>query len=187
MLKIKFIKRLVVVVIGFLLFASGYGYAANVQNQDQHYMQIAIDLAVKNNPRAPFAALIVDNKTGKILAAGIYQNRTSPILHGEMVAINNCIKKYPHLDWSKVTLYTTAEPCSMCQSAAVWMGIFRVVFASSSSYLISIGWHQINISSHWVNSRAPFYHGTITGGVLADKTNALFRAAELMSLKSTQK
>lgn len=177
MLKIKFLSKLFTIACGLFLFASGY--AINIKNQDQYYMQIAVNLAAKINPASPFAALIVDNKTGKILAEGVNQYPISRILHGEIVAINNCIKKYPHLDWSKVTLYTTAEPCSMCQSTAVWLGISRVVFATSSSYLIGIGWHQINIPAQWVNSRAPFYHGTITGGVLAEKTNALFRAAQL--------
>ena len=37
------------------------------KKSDEYYMQIAIDLA-KSNPKAPFAALIVDNKTGEILS-----------------------------------------------------------------------------------------------------------------------
>ena len=40
------------------------------KKSDEYYMQIAIDLA-KSNPKAPFAALIVDNITGKILSKGL--------------------------------------------------------------------------------------------------------------------
>lgn len=140
---------------------------------DEYYMQMALKLA-KKNPQAPFAAVIVDNKTGKILAKGLNASNVNPTFHGEMMAINNCIKKHPHIDWSNVTLYTTAEPCSMCQSAVVWARIPKVVFATSFEYLISHGWDQINIHAAEINKRSPFYKGTIIGGVLASQTNPLF-------------
>jgi tRNA(adenine34) deaminase len=161
-----------------LLITSLSSFADNSNNpqtkkSDEYYMQVAIELA-KHNPKAPFAALIVDNKTGKILATGLNANKVNPTFHGEMVAINNCAKKHPDVDWSNVTLYTTAEPCSMCQSAVVWAKIPRVVFATSFEYLISHGWNQINIHASEVNKRSPFYKGTITGGVHADRTNIFF-------------
>lgn len=143
------------------------------KKSDEYYMQIAIDLA-KSNPKAPFAALIVDNKTGEILSKGLNASKVNPTFHGEMVAINNCVKEHPHVDWSQVTLYTTAEPCSMCQSAVVWAKIPRVVFATSFEYLISHGWNQINIRASEINKRSPFYKGAITGGVLASQSNILF-------------
>lgn len=136
-------------------------------------MQIALALA-KHNPQAPFGAVIVDNQTGEIIAQGLNASRINPTFHGEMVAINDCAKKHPHVDWSKVTLYTTAEPCSMCQSAIIWAGISRVVFATSIDYLLTHGWDQIEIPAAEVNHKAPFYKGTLTGGILADKTNVLF-------------
>jgi tRNA(Arg) A34 adenosine deaminase TadA len=143
------------------------------KKSDEYYMKVAIELA-KHNPKAPFAALIVDNTTGKILAKGLNASKENPTYHGEMVAINDCIKKHPKVDWSKVTLYTTAEPCSMCQSAVVWAKIPRVVFATSFDYLINHGWNQINIRASEINKRSPFYKGTITGGVLASHSNILF-------------
>jgi tRNA(adenine34) deaminase len=156
-------------------------FSANTTNEpnikakktDEYYMKIAIELA-KKNPKAPFGAVIVDNKTGKILAKGLNASKINPTFHGEIVAINNCAKKHPHVDWSKVTLYTTAEPCSMCQSAVVWANISRVVFATSIKYLASHGVHQISIPSTEINGKSPFYKGTITGGVLANVTDPLF-------------
>lgn len=168
-------------IISMIIFFTMSGlqcFAANTsqpqtKKPDEYYMQIAIDLA-KSNPNAPFAALIVDNKTGEILSKGLNASKVNPTFHGEMVAINNCVKAHPHVDWSQVTLYTTAEPCSMCQSAVVWAKIPRVVFATSFEYLISHGWNQINIRASEINNRASFYKGTITGGVLASKSNILF-------------
>ena len=143
------------------------------QKPDEYYMKKAIELA-KSNPKASFAALIVDNNTGDILSTGLNASTINPTLHGEMMAINHCAPKHPHVDWSQVTLYTTAEPCSMCQSAVVWANIPRVVFATSFDYLITRGWNQISIPALEINKKSSFYKGTITGGVLANQANILF-------------
>lgn len=143
------------------------------RHSDEYYMDIALQVA-KHNPKAPFGAIIVDNNTGEILAEGLNATTENPTFHGEMVAINNALKKYPQIDWKNVTLYTTAEPCPMCQSAIIWTGISRVVYATSIQYLKMHGWNQIDISAAEVNSKAPFYKGTLTSGILADKTNVLF-------------
>lgn len=155
------------------LFAQTQITDVNTKKQDEYYMHLAIQLA-KHNPKQPFAAVIIDNKTGKILAEGLNASQTNPTYHGEMVAINNCAKKYPHLDWSTVTLYTTAEPCPMCQSASAWAGVSRVVYATSQKYLKAHGWNAINITAAEVNQRADFYKGQITGGVLTQESNSLF-------------
>ncbi|KTD65931.1 nucleoside deaminase [Legionella spiritensis] len=150
-----------------------HGAYASSSKTDEYYMQMAIDMA-KQNPQAPFGAVIVDNVTGKILATGVNASQINPTFHGEIVAINNCAKAHPDVDWSKVTLYTTAEPCAMCQSAVVWANIPKVVYATSMDYLVSHGWDQIAIKSSEINKKAPFYQGSIVAGILADKTNPLF-------------
>ncbi len=171
-------KKINLIAIFFFMIYSTQCYSASMNSglkngRDKYYMQIAMQLA-KHNPKAPFAALIVDNETGKIIAEGLNASKINPTYHGEMVAINNCARKYPNINWSKVTLYTTAEPCSMCQSAIAWAGISRMVFATSIEYLKTHGWNQIDISAAEVNRKAGFYKGTISGGVLAEKTDALF-------------
>ena len=50
----------------------------------------------------------------------------------------------------------------------------RVVFATSIEDLKRHGWDQINITAAEINKKSPFYHGSITGGVLANKSNILF-------------
>lgn len=160
-----------ILIIGIVLWM--YTMHVYPKHNDDYYMEIALQLA-KNNPKAPFAAIIVDNKTGDILSEGLAAVSINPTFHGEMVAINNAIKKHPQINWANTTLYTTAEPCSMCQSAIIWSGISRVVFATSLDYLKAHGWHSIDINAAEVNSRASFYKGTLTGGILANKTNVLF-------------
>lgn len=142
---------------------------------DEIHMQQAIELAHKN-PTAPFAAVIVDNNTGSVIAQGVnsVEATFNPTNHGEMVAINDCVQKHPDVNWKKVTLYTTAEPCPMCQSAIIWAGIPHVVFGTSINYLSEHKWNAFKLHAKDVNKYAHFYHGSIKGGVLSHDTNALF-------------
>lgn len=148
---------------------------AEAKKDDAYYMRLAIEVA-KQNPHAPFGAVIVDNQSGKVLAKGVnaVMRLHNPTLHGEMVAINNFVNHYPKAAWKNTTLYTTCEPCAMCQSAIIWTGISRVVFGTSTQFISEHGWDQIKLSAEEVNKSANFYTGSVTGGVLANETNQLF-------------
>lgn len=171
MKKLYWLLLPIVLVVCAVYFA--YPLIKGAKHTDEYYMEMALQVA-KKNPNAPFGTVIVDNKTGEVIAEGVNTTTENPTYHGEMVAINSALKKNPQIDWKNVTLYTTAEPCAMCQGAIIWSGISRVVFATSLEYLISHGWNQIDIHAAVVNSKAPFYKGKLVGGVLADKTNVLF-------------
>jgi len=80
------------------------------------FMRRAIALA-GNNPKYPFGALLVDAAKGSVVAEGWNRSAQNPTWHGEIDAINQCAAKHPAIDWTKLILYTTAEPCPMCQSA----------------------------------------------------------------------
>lgn len=138
-------------------------------------MQQAIKLA-QHNPIFPFSAIIVDNKTGKILCTGLNDIDSShnPTHHGEIVAISNCSKKYPKLKWSQTTIYTTGEPCPMCEGGVMYAGISKVVYGTSMPWLLKRGYQQSKIRAKTLAESTPFYHGKVVGGVLQEKTNALF-------------
>ena len=76
----------------------------------QEYMRRAIEIA-RRNPAAPFGALLVDGSTAQIVAEGLNRWRENPTWHGEIDVINRCAEKYPDVTWSRLRLYTTAEPC----------------------------------------------------------------------------
>ena len=73
-------------------------------------------------------------------------------MHGEVNAITNCANSQPFdpSKWHDYTLYTTAEPCPMCQGAIEWSHIGRVVYGTSIPFLMDHGWGQIGIRSHEV-------------------------------------
>ena len=95
----------------------------------------------------------------------------------EIDVINRLAADQPQVDWGSLVLYTTAEPCPMCQSAVEWAGIPWVVYGSSIPYLQGLGWWQIDIRADEVARRTPFRRTAVLGGVLAKECNALFEAA----------
>ena len=150
-------------------------YNAVVEPDDNQYMARAIRLAA-NNPKYPFAAVLVDQQK-QVVAEGWNRSAHNPTWHGEMDAINKCAASNPKIDWTKLTLYTTAEPCAMCQGAVAWAGISRVVFGSSIPFLKSLNWWAIDIRADALSRLATFRQCTVVGGVLEEECNKLFRTA----------
>lgn len=146
-----------------------------VEPADEQYMQRAIRLA-GNVPKYPFGALLVDEQ-GAVVAEGWNRAVHNPTWHGEMDAINKCAASHPKIDWTKLTLYTTAEPCAMCQGAVAWAGIKRVVFGSSIPFLKTLDWWAIDIRADELSRLAKFRNCTVVGGVLEEECNKLFRTA----------
>jgi tRNA(Arg) A34 adenosine deaminase TadA len=138
------------------------------------YMRLAIEQAEKV-PALPFGAVIVHRDSGHVLARGHNRTAVSPTFHGEIDAINRLAAKQPRIDWAPLVLYTTAEPCPMCQSAVSWAGIGVVVYGSSIPFLKDLGWWQIDIRAEEVARRTPFRRTAILGGVLETECNRLFR------------
>ena len=137
-------------------------------------MRLAIAQA-RGNPAFPFGAVIIGAANRAVLAQGVNDGKANPILHGEMVAINDYVARHGNRGWADGILYTTGEPCPMCMSAIVWTGIGGVVYGSSIRALTEAGIAQITIDASAVRDAAPFYRGQILGGVLRAETDALFR------------
>jgi tRNA(Arg) A34 adenosine deaminase TadA len=127
-------------------------------------------------PLLPFGAVLVRGATGEVLAEGHNRSALSPTFHGEMDVINRLAADQPKIDWGSLALYTTAEPCPMCQAAIEWAGIPLVVYGSSIPFLQRLGWWQIAIRAEEVVRRTPFRRTTVLGGILEKECNALFEA-----------
>ena len=145
-----------------------------MKNED--FMRRAITLALKT-PELPFGAVIVNRTTGEIVAEGYNQSALNPTFHGEIVAINRCAELHHPADWSEFDLYTTAEPCPMCQSAIIWAGIACVYYGTSIPYLQKHNWRQINIRASTVIAQTAFRNSAVVGGILEAECNTLFDKA----------
>ena len=142
----------------------------------EQYMRRALEIA-RQDPQAPFGALLVDRRTGRVVAEGLNRWKENPTWPGEIDAINRCAAETPGVKWSGLRLYTTAEPCCMCQGAILWAGIPEVVFGTSIRTLERLGWNQIDIRAEEVTRRTPFARCKLIGGILERECDALFEAA----------
>ncbi|MBT2420359.1 nucleoside deaminase [Streptomyces sp. ISL-22] len=142
-------------------------------------MRLAIEQARKN-PKWPFGAVIVDTRNGDVLGSGVNTGADSPLLHGEVVAMNDYVQRHGNQGWTDTTLYTTGEPCSMCMSAMAWANLRRVVWGSSIDEIRRTDIVQIDLPAHEValSARSFYTPELLLGGVLADHTNRLFRQAQ---------
>ena len=142
----------------------------------EHFMRRAIQLAA-NSPQLPFGAVIVNRDTCEICAEGWNRSSINPTWHGEIDAINHLAETGTKIDTAQLVLYTTAEPCPMCQGAILWTGIGTVVYGTSIRTLQSQGWRQIDITAAELISRSPTWQCTLVGDVLKQECDALFVAA----------
>ncbi len=87
----------------------------------EQYMHIALKQAQKAflKDEVPVGAVIVENKTGKIISRAYNQTEHSldPTAHAEILAIRKACKKLKSKRLWGCSLFVTLEPCTMCASA----------------------------------------------------------------------
>lgn len=55
---------------------------SEIKEIDECYMDLALDLGLKRNPRAPFGTIIVNHETNDITCIGVNENDKDILLHG---------------------------------------------------------------------------------------------------------
>ena len=136
------------------------------------FMEMAI-AATRGAESRPFGCVIVDERSGQVVAEGVNRSNENPVLHGEMDAL---LRLSPVESGARLWLYTTAEPCPMCAAAAIWAGVDGIVFGASIADLLELGWPQIHLPSRSVVDVA-HSQPTIIAGVLRQQCLDLFRQA----------
>lgn len=100
------------------------------------FMQAAITEAQQGLAEGgvPIGSVLVYQ--GKIIGRG--HNRRvqqgSPILHGEMDALENAGRQPAHV-YRECTIYTTLSPCCMCSGAIELYGIPRVIVGENKTFM----------------------------------------------------
>jgi len=82
----------------------------------------------------PIGAVLVSG--GAIIGRGHNRRiqKGSPILHGEMDALENAGRQ-PATVYRAATLYTTLSPCAMCSGAILLYGIRRVIIGENKTFM----------------------------------------------------
>ena len=141
--------------------------------QHEVAMRAAIAMGMQNTSY-PFGAVITNADSGAILSKGVNKTFQNPVLHGEMVCINNYVSQQGNKNWDDCILYTTGEPCPMCMSALVWAGIGGVVYGSSAQTIKQSGIDIFSFSAKDINQGSNFSQTQLLGGILESECNALF-------------
>lgn len=88
------------------------------------------DEAVRSGDQA-YGAVVV--RGGEIVGAAPSRVVTAvdPTAHAEMEAIRDAARRLRSRDLSECILVSTSRPCRMCETAAMWAGIARMVYGES--------------------------------------------------------
>ena len=147
-----------------------------MENNDQHWMQQALELAARAEAEGevPVGAVIV--KDNQLIAEGWNHpiRSNDPSAHAEMMAMRaagQILNNYRLMD---TTLYVTLEPCAMCVGAMVHARIKRLVFGAYDPKTGAAGSALALIQSDVHNHRIE-----VTAGVMEaecrDSLQAFFR------------
>lgn len=101
----------------------------------------AVALATANAQAGgfPFGAVVV--RGDEVLAVGVNTARrdADPTGHAETNAIRAACARLGTLDLDGAVVWSSCEPCPLCQSAAALAGVARIVFAASAAEAAAFG------------------------------------------------
>ena len=99
---------------------------------EDHWLDEAIRLAYEYVAQGghPFGALVVSGE--QLVAEGVNRTRQDedPTAHAELLAIRAACGRRHTLRLEDCLLVSSAEPCPLCQAAAVLAGIPRCIYAT---------------------------------------------------------
>lgn len=96
------------------------------------FIQRAVRLALENAAagQLPFGAVVV--RDGQVLATGVNTSLRDhdPTAHAEVAAIRTACAKLGMLHLTGSIVYSSCEPCVICQSVAATANVDRIVYAA---------------------------------------------------------
>lgn len=137
---------------------------------DNSFMELAIGEARKalDMGEVPVGAVVVRN--GEVIGTGfnMRENGKNPILHAEIVAIENAAKAVGDWRLSDCELYVTLEPCVMCSGAILNARMKRVIFGAYDPEYGGAGGRLDLFARHCFGGTAE-----VVGGVMENECKAL--------------
>jgi tRNA(adenine34) deaminase len=94
-------------------------------------MRLALEEARKALAAGEFPVGCVLVYEGRVVAAGGRENSGvggNEFDHAEIVALRRLLKTEPSLDFAKVAVYSTLEPCLMCYTTLILNGFRTIVY-----------------------------------------------------------
>ncbi|KAI1372392.1 cytidine deaminase-like protein [Hypoxylon crocopeplum] len=110
-----------------------------IDSQDLVHLQRCIELAREALEAGddPFGSILVDGVTNSILQEDRNRINTKgdPTWHPELTLAQWAGKHLTTGQRASAVVYTSGEHCPMCAAAHAWVGLGRIVYASSASQL----------------------------------------------------
>lgn len=122
----------------------------NPTTQDDVFMAQALELArlAAQHGNRPFGAVLV--KDGRVVAQAENTVTSDNMIshHAEIQLIDKAVRELGVKSLEGYTLYTSAEPCSMCTGAILLYNVSTVVYGAPQEYLhtLSPGYRGIGIT-----------------------------------------
>ena len=131
-----------------------------LENQNETYMQMALDLALKalKKDEVPVGAVIVLN--GKVIAKAFNtrQHSHDATNHAEIIAIKKACKKLKDFRLNDAVMYVTLEPCLMCLGAILNSRIKTVCYGASNNKENSLDINEV-VKKAELNHKTEFFGG----------------------------
>ncbi|MBL6958376.1 MAG: nucleoside deaminase [Rhodospirillales bacterium] len=89
-------------------------------------------LAEKTGDQSFGAVVVRDGRIVGQAPSRVVVNR-DPTAHAEMEAIRDAARRQETRHLSGAVLYSSSHPCPMCEAAAYWAGIDRMVYGSAAT------------------------------------------------------
>ncbi|MEO8850467.1 MAG: nucleoside deaminase [Allobranchiibius sp.] len=110
-----------------------------MDEQDVQFLRRCVELATEalEDGDEPFGSVLVSAE-GQVLRED--RNRIASgdsTRHPEFALARWAAENVSAADREKTTVYTSGEHCPMCSAAHAWVGLGRIVYASSSEQLVS--------------------------------------------------
>ena len=123
-------------------------------------MQLTIALSrenVEQNTGGPFAAVVVHEETGELVAVGINLVTTAGLsmAHAEIVALSlaqAAVGEWNLSHTGSLQLVTSCEPCAMCFGAVPWSGVKSLICGARKKDAEAAGFDEGDKPDHWVRS-----------------------------------
>lgn len=108
-----------------------------MDDQDRAHLRRCVDLAARavDAGDEPFGSILVSGD-GRVLFED--RNRISEgdrTRHPEFAIARFAVETMSEAERAAATVYTSGEHCPMCAAAHAWVGLGRIVYASSSAQL----------------------------------------------------
>lgn len=156
-----------------LVIATASAAYADPMNQIQDisaHLSRAVDLAAANvgDGGRPFGAVLV--RDGVVLAETVNTTHQDqdPSAHAELVAIRAACRSSKSLRLEGAIVYASGEPCPMCQSLAINVGVSEMYYALAAEDAQHEGWpftsRAIELQQKWRSATGGFArHQEIAG------------------------